>query len=166
MKAIHLTWVSGGALTAGLLLAGCGPASQASPGPTVTSKVQSSAPASGLGTAVHKAATAPTHPASTATRTTEAATPHPTYSASSAPATTAAAPAPAYVPPTHSAPTYSAPTSAPTHAASSCYPLTNGGKCYEPGEYCRNGDHGVHGVAGDGEKIACEDNNGWRWEPV
>jgi hypothetical protein len=61
-------------------------------------------------------------------------------------------------PPTHVAPT--------TAAAAGCYPLTNGGKCYEPGEYCRNSDHGVHGVAGDGKAIVCEDNNGWRWEPV
>ena len=25
---------------------------------------------------------------------------------------------------------------------------------------------GASGVAGDGKKIVCEDNNGWRWEPV
>jgi hypothetical protein len=55
------------------------------------------------------------------------------------------------------------PSSAPP--ATSCYPLTNGGNCYEPGEYCRNSDHGVSGVAGNGEAIKCEDNNGWRWEP-
>ncbi|MCW2497976.1 hypothetical protein [Jatrophihabitans sp.] len=47
-----------------------------------------------------------------------------------------------------------------------CYPLTNSGNCYEPGEYCRSSDHGVTGVAGDGEAIRCEDNNGWRWEPI
>jgi hypothetical protein len=68
---------------------------------------------------------------------------------------------------THSA----APPPAPTTSAAapppaSCYPLTNGGKCYEPGEYCRTSDRGTSGVAGDGEKITCEDNNGWRWEPV
>jgi hypothetical protein len=68
---------------------------------------------------------------------------------------------------THSA----APPPAPTTSAAapppaSCYPLTNGGNCYEPGEYCRNSDHGMYGAAGDGEKIICEDNNGWRWEPV
>lgn len=56
------------------------------------------------------------------------------------------------------------PTSAPP--ASSCYPLSNSGTCYEPGEYCRDSDHGARGVAGDGEAIECEDNNGWRWEPV
>jgi hypothetical protein len=44
--------------------------------------------------------------------------------------------------------------------------MTNGGNCYEPGEYCRTSDRGASGVAGDGEKIICEDNNGWRWEPV
>jgi hypothetical protein len=48
----------------------------------------------------------------------------------------------------------------------SCYPLTSGGNCYEPGEFCRKGDHGAHGIAGDGKAIVCEDNNGWRWEPV
>ena len=47
-----------------------------------------------------------------------------------------------------------------------CYPLSNSGTCYEPGEFCRNSDHGVSGVAGDGEAIQCEDNNGWRWEAV
>jgi hypothetical protein len=55
------------------------------------------------------------------------------------------------------------PSSAPP---ASCYPLTNGGNCYEPGEFCRDSDHGVTGIAGDGEKIICEDNNGWRWEPA
>lgn len=56
-----------------------------------------------------------------------------------------------------------APATPPT--SPSCTPLTNGGNCYEPGEYCRNTDHGVSGVAGDGETITCADNNGWRWEP-
>jgi hypothetical protein len=51
-------------------------------------------------------------------------------------------------------------------AAPSCYPLTNSGHCYEPGEFCRYSDEGATGVAGDGEKIKCEDNNGWRWEPI
>jgi hypothetical protein len=47
-----------------------------------------------------------------------------------------------------------------------CYPLSNEGTCYESGEYCRNADHGASGVAGNGEAITCEDNNGWRWEPA
>ncbi len=59
-----------------------------------------------------------------------------------------------------------APISAPAPAAQGCTPLTNGGNCYEPGEFCRTSDRGASGVAGDGERIACEDNDGWRWEPV
>jgi hypothetical protein len=47
----------------------------------------------------------------------------------------------------------------------SCYPISDEGTCYEPGEYCRDDDHGMSGVAGDGETITCEDNDGWRWEP-
>jgi hypothetical protein len=58
------------------------------------------------------------------------------------------------------------PTQAAPTTPAGCQPLTNGGNCYEPGEYCRNSDHGATGVAGDGERIECEDNNGWRWEPV
>jgi hypothetical protein len=52
-----------------------------------------------------------------------------------------------------------------TPAPSACYPLSNSGGCYEPGEFCRASDHGMSGVAGDGEAIICEYNNGWRWEP-
>ena len=26
-------------------------------------------------------------------------------------------------------------------------------------------DHGMTGVAGNGEPIICSNNNGWRWEP-
>jgi len=99
----------------------------------------------------------PASPTSTATPTPSASpTPRPTPSKSPVKHTTAPAP-------THSA----APTAQPAPApAASCYPLTNGGNCYEPGEFCRNSDHGVTGLAGDGEKIKCEDNNGWRWEPI
>jgi hypothetical protein len=50
--------------------------------------------------------------------------------------------------------------------ATSCHPLSNKGTCYEPGEFCRASDHGLVGQAGDGKTIACENNNGWRWEPV
>lgn len=53
-----------------------------------------------------------------------------------------------------------------TAAASvKCHPLTNSGRCYEPGEYCRHSDRGVHGLAGDGKKIVCRNNDGLRWEP-
>jgi hypothetical protein len=40
------------------------------------------------------------------------------------------------------------------------------GNCYQPGEDCRNSDHRLSGVAGDGKAITCEDNDGWRWEPA
>ena len=30
----------------------------------------------------------------------------------------------------------------------------------------RNTDHRLTGVAGDGEAIECEYNNGWRWQPT
>jgi hypothetical protein len=44
--------------------------------------------------------------------------------------------------------------------------MSDEGSCFEPGEFCPDSDHGVSGVVGDGEKIVCEDNNGWRWGPV
>lgn len=70
---------------------------------------------------------------------------------------------PVAVPSTAPAPPPS-PSAAPPPA--SCYPKTNSGNCYEPGEFCRTSDHGMTGIAGNGERIVCEDNNGWRWEPV
>jgi hypothetical protein len=88
---------------------------------------------------------------------------------SSAASSTVAAPAPAPKPsPSISAPAAAPSTRAPTAApstSSGCYPISDEGTCYEPGEYCRDSDHGVSGVAGDGESITCEDNDGWRWEP-
>jgi hypothetical protein len=63
-------------------------------------------------------------------------------------------------------PTTALPPPFTTAAPASCRPLTDGGNCYEPGEYCRDSDHGATGVAGDGETITCEDNDGWRWEPT
>jgi hypothetical protein len=62
-----------------------------------------------------------------------------------------------------------APAPAPSSAApppASCYPTTSSGNCYRPGEYCPLADHGMHGIAGNGEAIVCQDNNGWRWEPA
>jgi len=47
-----------------------------------------------------------------------------------------------------------------------CHPTTSSGNCYQPGEFCSAAEHGETGVAGDGETIKCEDNNGWRWEPA
>ena len=52
-----------------------------------------------------------------------------------------------------------------TKSQTSCHPLSSAGNCYEPGEDCSDADHGLSGVAGDGEPIVCADNDGWRWEP-
>ena len=76
---------------------------------------------------------------------------------SAAQVTTSAAP-----PPTTQAPQPAQTTAQPQ----GCYPRTNGGNCYEPGEYCRTSDHGTSGIDGNGDAIKCEDNNGWRWERV
>jgi hypothetical protein len=107
----------------------------------------------------------------TATSTpTQSAVPSATSSTSPSPSTSPTpTPTPtlthsAVPPPTHATlPATTAPAAPPP---ASCYPLTNSGKCYEPGEYCRTADRGTSGVAGDGKKIMCEDKNGWRWEPV
>jgi hypothetical protein len=73
--------------------------------------------------------------------------------------TQAPPPAPVY--------TTQAPQPAQTTAqAQHCYPVTSGGNCYSPGEYCRNSDHGASGIDGDGDPIKCEYVNGWRWERV
>jgi hypothetical protein len=88
----------------------------------------------------------------------------PSPSASPTPTPTPTLTYSAVPPPTHAAlPATTAPAAPPP---ASCYPLTNSGKCYEPGQYCRTSDRGTSGVAGDGKKIMCEDKNGWRWEPV
>ena len=71
-------------------------------------------------------------------------------------------PKPAPPPPSPSLPPPT--TSAPQPAG--CYPQTSTGHCYEPGEFCPHADAGMTGVAGDGEKIICTDNNGLRWEPA
>ena len=101
----------------------------------------------------------------------------PTESAAPAPVATTAAPAtapsvaptaPSSAPSVAPAAPSSAPAPPPTQASATpagCYPVSDEGTCYEPGEYCRDDDHGTSGVAGDGEAITCEDNDGWRWEP-
>ncbi len=74
-------------------------------------------------------------------------------------------PAPVTPPKTTAPPTTAPPaTTPPTTAA--CYPLSDEGHCYQPGEFCRDSDHGVSGVDADGGQIVCEDNDGWRWEPA
>ena len=101
-------------------------------------------------TAPRTATTAPpTTPAPPATQAQTAAAVQRTAPSTPAQTTSAAPPAP----PASTAP-------------ASCYPLSNEGTCYEPGEFCRKADHGKSGVAGDGKAIECEDNDGWRWEPV
>jgi hypothetical protein len=35
-----------------------------------------------------------------------------------------------------------------------------------PGQGPADADHGMSGIAGDGEAVLCEDNDGWRWEPA
>jgi hypothetical protein len=60
------------------------------------------------------------------------------------------------------------PTPAPTPTAphaTACHPLTSGGKCYEPGEFCPVKDYDATGLAGDGKAVVCWNNDGWRWEP-
>ena len=76
--------------------------------------------------------------------------------------------APARPPATQPAPPPPPPTAAQAAPAApaGCTPKTDAGNCYQPGEFCRDSDHGVSGVAGDGKAIRCEDNDGWRWEPV
>lgn len=54
-------------------------------------------------------------------------------------------------------------TPTPSATSASCYPLTSAGECFEPGEFCPRADHGMSGLAGDGEAIACGDVDGWRW---
>jgi cardiolipin synthase len=52
-----------------------------------------------------------------------------------------------------------------TAVRESCHPLSDEGGCYEPGEYCRDDDHGVSGVAGNGDTITCKDTgDSWEWE--
>jgi hypothetical protein len=70
-------------------------------------------------------------------------------------------------PPTTTTTAYVPPPPPPTTAApAGCHPLSDAGHCYTAGEACRDSDHGVTGVAGNGETITCENNNGYRWEPT
>jgi hypothetical protein len=67
----------------------------------------------------------------------------------------------------HASPSSSAAAPDPVaEAAAGCYPESDEGACYEPGEFCSDADHGMTGVAGDGETVVCEDADGWRWEPA
>jgi cardiolipin synthase A/B len=70
---------------------------------------------------------------------------------------------PTPTPPANPTPT---PTNPPmtTPTPTGCHPTTSSGHCYAPGELCSNADHGMTGIAGNGEAIICENKNGWRWE--
>jgi hypothetical protein len=51
--------------------------------------------------------------------------------------------------------------------APACSPLTSGGNCYEPGEFCPAKYHGMSGVAGDGKAITCSyypSSGTWHWK--
>jgi len=85
--------------------------------------------------------------------------------AAAAPSSPPKSPPPPPPPPPPSAPATSPPPAAPPPPPASCHPLSSAGHCYEPGEFCSDADHGVTGLAGDGETIVCQDNDGWRWEP-
>jgi len=74
--------------------------------------------------------------------------------------------APSWTPPKPKPAPTPKPKPTPTPTPTPCHPKTSSGNCYEPGEYCSDAEHGMSGVAGDGETIVCEDNNNrWRWEP-
>jgi len=108
-----------------------------------------------------KKKTRPQQPPVTAQATTQAPAATAPAAAPSPPAATAPAVAP-------SRPAATAPAAAPSPSVATsagCHPLSDEGTCYEPGEYCRDDDHGISGIAGDGKVITCEDNDGWRWEP-
>lgn len=141
-KQFHLRFVLLGVLVAGI-------ASGCAINPQAGAPVQPSSSYSGSGSPV-----VTSQPAST---------PKPviTQKSVSRPSPAPAAPVKTYAPPPVK--TYAPPPDPTTPAG--CHPLSNEGTCYEPGEYCRNSDHGVSGVAGNGEHITCEYKNGWRWEP-
>jgi hypothetical protein len=131
--------------------------SPSSPGSGTTTGLTSTASATASPTASGKASVTPSRAAAHAAAPVKKAHPKRVQTTSAA----VQAPAPPAPAPTTPAAVVAPP--APP-APAGCSPLTSGGNCYEAGEYCRNSDHGSSGVAGDGDAITCEDNNGWRWE--
>jgi hypothetical protein len=89
---------------------------------------------------------------------------HPAVKTSPSPVRTTQEPSPTPVVDKSSAIPSEITTTTQTVATASCRPLTNSGRCYEPGEFCRATDHGITGLSGDGKTITCKNNNGWRWE--
>ena len=92
-------------------------------------------------------------------------TPSPTHSVMSL-AASSTSPSPSHSAPPTTPPTLPATTFPVAALLAACYPTTSNGDCYLPGEYCPESAHGMTGVAADGTQIICQDNNGWRWEPV
>lgn len=139
--------------------AGFSSSSSSSRSAAVASSPTVKAPATTASPTVKKAPVA-THAVTTAPSTPAPTTPAPP---STQPRTTAAVQKSA---PSTPAQTTAAATPSPTASKPpvNCSPLTTKGKCYEPGEFCPKSDHGMSGVAGDGEAINCVDNGGWRWE--
>ena len=139
--------------------AAAGSSSSSSRSAAMASSPAVKAPATTASPTLKKAPVA-THAVTTAPSTPAPATPAPPPAQ---PRTTAAVHKSA---PSTPAQTTAAATPSPTASKppATCYPLSNAGKCFEPGEYCRKSDHGMSGVAGDGEAIKCVDNDGWRWE--
>ena len=133
------------------------------------SSSSSSTPVTATSSLTAKATSPTATKAANAVQTVTTAPSTPTQTTTAPPSTqaqTAAAPQPT-APATPAQTTQAAPPPPPASTApASCYPLSNAGHCYEPGEFCRTSDHGASGVAGDGKAIKCEDNDGWRWEPV
>ena len=143
------------------LLAGGTACSPASPAPQDASPAVSAPPATPASSPPAPGPASPAVATSAPPATSPAPAPAPTRTIThAAPAAAPRAPAPAR----RSRRPRPVPAPTPTHA--SCYPLSDSVTCYEPGEFCRESDHGVTGLAGDGETIRCEDNDGWRWEPV
>jgi hypothetical protein len=95
-------------------------------------------------------------PAPSATPVPPAPTKHPKPRPSRS---TSPSPSPSSAPPTPQ------PAPSPTQVAG-CFPRKSSGRCYMPGEYCPDADHGRAGIAADGQLIVCVDNGAWLWEPA
>jgi hypothetical protein len=144
--------------TGGLIVLGTGIAIGVAAGGTPASSAPAARPAATVTVTVTAHAKAPSTPVRSRPAGRHHLAASPAVSSSFTPAPPPSSPAPRR---SSAAPS----PAASSQPAASCYPLTNSGHCYEPGEYCRNSDHGARGVAGDGERIVCADNGGWRWEP-
>jgi hypothetical protein len=138
-------------------------AAEACGGPSTATTAPAAVATSTPTSNITPAPTATAEPASTPNPTV-VSTPTPRmHSQTTAPRAPAAPVAPA--PPVAAKPPPPPPPPPPPVSAG-CYPLSNSGTCYQPGEFCRNSDHGKTGRAGNGKSIICQNKNGWRWEPA